>query len=241
MACASLTHVVTLTFLLSQGTLLTFLLGTYARCAQPEPLAIAFFRMFWLPALFVVPAITAPIFAGRLEDGTFATLRVLPLRLSSLLLGDWLVVYGYYLKLWLLSLFFPWVTLKMFPAVAQQMPFFPLSSVLGGGAFIALSGAFFIAVGLFVSSLVRHTSVAVVLGFLLLLAHFLAGEGLRHLENVTGLFLKIPLLSPDFCNVILQMEDFCRGRIDTRVVVLYAAGTLFFLFLTHLRLGRRSL
>jgi ABC-2 type transport system permease protein len=241
MGYSSVAYVVAVAFLLTMGFLFLFLLEEYTRFAQSELLAVAFFKTFWIPTLLVVPAITSSLFASRLEDGTFASLRVLPIRLSSIVIGNWFVAYGYYMTLWTVALFFPWITQKMFPEVAQQMPFFPMSSALGGWSFIALSGVFFIAIGLFTSSWVKSSLVSGVLTFVLLLAHFLSGEGLRRWEALSGKTFGSHLWSPDYYNVFLQMEDFCRGIVDTRVLVFYLAGTILFLFLTHLMLDRHSI
>ncbi|MDR0445239.1 MAG: hypothetical protein LBG98_03080 [Puniceicoccales bacterium] len=241
MCYSSVTYVVAIAFLFMMGFLFLFLLEEYTRFAQSELLVIAFFKAFWIPVLLVVPTITSSVFAGRLENGTFASLRVLPLRLSAIVLGNWWVVYGYYMTLWTMALFFPWITQKIFPEVAQQMPFFPLSYALGGWSFIALSGGFFIAMGLFASSLMRSSLVAGTLTFVFLLAHFLSAEGLRQWEALRGSSFGSHFLSPDYYGVFLQMEDFCRGIVDTRVVVFYLAGTIFFLFLVHLMLNRHPI
>jgi ABC-2 type transport system permease protein len=137
-------------------------------------------------------------------------------------------------------LLFPWVAIKVIPELMQQMPFFPIPYAFGGWCFIALSGALFIAIGLFTSSLMRSSLVSGVLTFLFLLAHFLAGTGLKQLEALWGKSFGNHFLSPDYYNIFLQMEDFCRGIIDTRVIVFYIPGTIFFLFLTHLMLSRHA-
>ncbi|MDR3143345.1 MAG: hypothetical protein LBT57_00600 [Puniceicoccales bacterium] len=237
---SSVSHIGAAAFLFAMGFLFLFLLEEYTRFAQSELLAIAFFKAFWIPSLLIIPAITASLFAERLGDRSFASLRILPIRLSSILLGDWLVAYAYYLSLWAIAMLFPWMAQVLFPEIGRSMPFFPLSCALGGYAFIALSGSFFIAIGLFCSSLLRSSLVSGVLSFAFLLAHFLSGEGLRQLEALRGKSFGPPFLSPDFYNVFLQMEDFCRGIIDTRVIAFYLAGTLFFLFLAHLMLDRHS-
>jgi ABC-2 type transport system permease protein len=237
---SAVSHVGAAAFLFTMGFLFLFLLEEYTRFGQSEPLALAFFKAFWIPSLLVIPALTASLFAERLGDRTFASLRVLPIRLSSLLLSDWLVAYAYYLALWAIALLFPWMTQLLFPEVAQSWPFFPLSWALGGYAFIALSGGFFIAIGLFCSSLMGSSLVSGVLSFGFLLAHFLSGEGLRQLEALRGKPFAPSFLSPDFYNVFLQMEDFCRGIVDTRVLIFYLAGTFFFLFLAQLLLERHS-
>jgi hypothetical protein len=99
---------------------------------------------------------------------------------------------------------------------------------------ILLAGAMFLAIGLWISSLVRSQMVAAmlalainlvfILGGLLILGGFLAppsdaGELSYRLLN----FISVPLHFS---------RDFCRGLIDTRHVVLYLSVTIACLFLT---------
>jgi ABC-type transport system involved in multi-copper enzyme maturation permease subunit len=100
---------------------------------------------------------------------------------------------------------------------------------------MALAGAMFLALGLFVSSLVRDQLVAALVslavGLLFILPGVLqldVGGGSRADRAVT--FFSVPLHFS---------ESFTRGLIDTRNLVLYASATVFWLFLTTLSLESR--
>jgi hypothetical protein len=99
-----------------------------------------------------------------------------------------------------------------------------VSSYLG----LALAGAMFLALGLFVSSLVRSQMVAALLALFLSLGFIVVG--LWRPEMDSGSLLYRVLF---FFTVPLHFShDFSRGIIDTRHLVLYASVALFCLFLT---------
>jgi hypothetical protein len=90
-----------------------------------------------------------------------------------------------------------------------------------------LAGAMFLAVGLFVSSLVRDQLVAAVIALALGLVFIVAG--FWRPENDGGLGYQLVY----FFSVPLHFDRaFTRGVIDTRPVVLYGSLTVFCLFLT---------
>jgi ABC-type transport system involved in multi-copper enzyme maturation permease subunit len=107
---------------------------------------------------------------------------------------------------------------------ARIDPYPVLSSYLG----LILAGSMLLALGLFVSSLVRDQLVA-----------FLVSLALSLVFIVTG-FRRPDLDSDNVFNQVVQFlslpqhlsEDFCRGLIDSRHVVLYGSVALFCLFLT---------
>src|SRR5689334_5122324 len=99
---------------------------------------------------------------------------------------------------------------------------------------LALAGAMFLALGLWVSSLVRSQIVAALVGLALNLVFILGGllvlGGFVPTPSDTGVF-SYRLLA--FLSVPLHFSrDFSRGLIDTRHVVLYASVALAGLFLT---------
>jgi ABC-2 type transport system permease protein len=99
-----------------------------------------------------------------------------------------------------------------------------LSSYVG----LILAGAMFLALGLFVSSLVRSQMVAALLAIFLSLG-FIALGFLRPDMDVGGLAYQVLF----FFTVPLHFErNFSRGLVDTRQLVLYGSVTLFCLFLT---------
>ena len=103
-------------------------------------------------------------------------------------------------------------------------PFPVLSSYLG----LALAGAMFLAVGLWVSSLVRSQMVAALVSLILSLLFVLAAFWRPEMD--TGSFGYQVLY---FFSVPLHFSrDFSRGLLDSRHIILYGSVALFCLFLT---------
>jgi len=99
-----------------------------------------------------------------------------------------------------------------------------LSTYLG----LALAGAMFLALGLFISSLVRNQLVAFLVSLALGLVFIVAGFWRPDLDIGNSFYQVIAFIS-----VPLHFSrDFCRGVVDTRHVTLYGSVALFSLFLT---------
>ena len=102
-------------------------------------------------------------------------------------------------------------------------PYPALATYLG----LFLAGAMFLAVGIFVSSLVRDQLVAAILAMALGLPFILAGffrpEAQGTLASQVVYYLSVPLHFD---------RSFTRGVVDSRPLVLYGSVTLFCLFLT---------
>lgn len=118
----------------------------------------------------------------------------------------------------------------VFEVIAGIDPMPIVTSYLG----LALAGAMFLALGLWVSSLVRNQLVAALLALALNLVFILGGllviDGILATPSDTNV-LWYRLLA--FASVPLHFSrDFARGLVDTRHVVLYLSVTLTGLFLT---------
>jgi ABC-type transport system involved in multi-copper enzyme maturation permease subunit len=99
-----------------------------------------------------------------------------------------------------------------------------LSSYLG----LALAGAMFLALGLLISSLVRSQMVAALISLAISLLFIVAGFWHTDMDRGTALYQVL-----FFFTVPLHFrEEFSRGWLDTRPLVLYGSVTLFCLFLT---------
>jgi ABC-type transport system involved in multi-copper enzyme maturation permease subunit len=112
------------------------------------------------------------------------------------------------------------------PVGANSWPVAPsvASSYLG----VFLAGAMFLALGLFVSSLVRNQMVAAMVALFLSLGFIVAGIWRPEMDTGT-----LPYRVLFFFSVPLHFaRDFSRGVIDSRHVVLYVSVALFCLFLT---------
>jgi ABC-2 type transport system permease protein len=181
---------------------------------------------FWLVYLFIPPLLTMRLFAEERSTGTLEMLMTAPLHDWQVVLSKYLACFLFYVVLWLPTLAYlpvllnwDWHTREIhidsWPVVA---------SYLG----LALAGAMFLALGLFVSSLVRSQMVAALLALFLSLGFIVVG--IWRPEMDTGSLLYRVLF---FFSVPLHFaRDFSRGIIDTRHLVLYVSVALFCLFLT---------
>jgi ABC-type transport system involved in multi-copper enzyme maturation permease subunit len=108
------------------------------------------------------------------------------------------------------------------PAGIDPMPV--ISSYLG----LFFAGAMFLSLGLFISSLVRSQMVAALVSLILSLVFIVAGFWRTEMDT-SSLFYQLVY----FFSVPLHFsQDFSRGLIDTRHLVLYGSVTVFCLFLT---------
>lgn len=201
---------------------------------------LAFYVVLWLPTLVYLPVLLdlrAPVWnlnaftpwavillAGLgvllitvvmflLQLGT--TARIVSLVL--LLLGGVAVGVGVYGHYWLDG-----EQVLRITAGIDPMPV--LSSYLG----VFLAGAMFLALGIFVSSLVRSQMVAALVSLVLCLPFIVPGFWRPSLGS-DDLYARVL----DFVAVPVHFSrDFSRGLVDTRHLLLYVSVSIFCLFLT---------
>lgn len=190
------------------------------------PVTEVFFNsfLFWIIVILVTPVITMRLFALEKATGTFETLMTTPVGDLEVVLAKYTAAMLFYLVMWLPAL----VCLLIVGHFANQKGALDAGTLGGVYLGIFLSGGLFLSAGCFASSLSRSQVVAAVIslaaGVVLLILAFLA-------QVVPATNQWHEQIVPYF-NLFKQMDDFTRGVVDTRTVVLYASLTLFFLFLT---------
>jgi ABC-2 type transport system permease protein len=174
---------------------------------------------FWLVFLFIPALLTMRLLAEERGSGTLEMLLTVPLRDWQIVASKYAACFAFYLLLWVPTLLY----LPVFSAAGVDLR--PAASCYLG---LALAGAMFLALGLFVSSLVRSQMVAALLSLALSLVFVIAGFWRSDVDTGTfGYRMK------SFLAVPLHFErNFTRGLVDTRQIVLYVSVTLFCLFLT---------
>lgn len=188
---------------------------------------------FWFAFLFIPPLLTMRLFAEERSTGTLEVLLTAPLRDWQVVLSKYIACFAFYVVMWLPTLLYlpvllNWNWQTMRPGVD---PWPVASSYLG----LALVGAMFIALGLFVSSLVRSQMVAALIAVALSLGFFAVGLG-RYAVEAGGIWDRVLT----FFHVPVHFtRDFSRGIVDTRHLVLYGSVTVFCLFLTARSLEAR--
>lgn len=225
-------------FLLLLGFIYLFILQDFTQYPQKSLPSIIFFSAFWIPVFFTVPLITMKSFAEERRLGTLETLMTTPVSSIQVVMSKFFAAYSYYCFLWVLTFSFPLIAHFTLPLGATQGRLLDFASNVGGGLFIALSGFFYIAIGIFASSLTRSQLVAGMLGFSMLFLVIVGGrllEALPLMETFNGLKVSI-----DYLQTFQQLDDFSRGVLDTRPVIFYFSNAFLLLGLTAIVVESKS-
>ena len=192
---------------------------------QEQMPATLFFSLFWIPVLLLVPMLTMRSFAEERRQGTIETLLASPLRPFHLVAAKFLAAYLFYLLAWSLTLLYPTITAIVLAQPATTSLLFDQGSLFGGLLFIATSGALFISIGIFTSSLTRSQLVAGMLSFSALFMITVGVAAIHMVELNPG---DSPLLNEalsTYFKVFDHFEDFSRGIVDTRPFVYYLSSS----------------
>jgi ABC-2 type transport system permease protein len=187
-----------------------------------------FFGSFFIQlVLFVVfiPAITMRSFSEEKKQGTLELLLTKPITDIELILGKYLSA----LTLVIITLS-PTILYFIVIKMIGPIPFWPfLTSLLG----YILMSAFFIGVGVFVSSLTENQIIAFIVSVLICLFFFLLGKLLIVFPvSVVSVF---EYLTTDY-----HLSNISRGVIDSRVLIYYFSMIFFTIFLTKVSLESRK-
>ena len=175
--------------------------------------------------LVVLPLITMRLFAEERKLGTLEALLTTPLTPSALVLSKFAGALVFYLILWLPVLVFLAILHKLTPPGTVQFPDF--GAMRAGFLGVSLVGGLYLSVGILMSSLTSNQIVAAISGFALLSITFF-----------TTLFLAFTATNPVvqvlgyYFSSFAHLQDFSRGVVDSRVVILYLTCTAWFLFAT---------
>jgi ABC-2 type transport system permease protein len=181
---------------------------------------------FWLVYLFIPPLLTMRLFAEERSSGTLEMLMTAPLHDWQVVLSKYLACFAFYVVLWIPTLVYLPVLLSLdwntgYVAI-DKWPV--VTSYLG----LALSGAMFLALGLWISSMVKSQMVSALLALALSLGFIVVGIWRPDMDTSSWLYRVLY-----FFSVPLHFaRDFSRGVIDSRHLVLYVSVALFCLFLT---------
>jgi len=180
---------------------------------------------FWIFTLFIVPIITMRLLAEERKAGTLEVLLTSPVSEGTVVLGKFLGALGFFLVVWIPSLVF-----ILYLASQTAVDF---GAVASGYLGIALIGAYFIAIGVFASTLSKNQIVAAILTFAMLIPLFSAGLFQSGADPSRQTII-------DYLNMWDHMDEFARGIVDTRRLVYYLSGMAFFLFLSTVVLSSKK-
>lgn len=207
------------------GMSFTLLLEMLNAKPLDQPITEVFYNthVFWLILLVATPIVTMRSFALEKGSGTFETLMTAPVDDLEVVLAKFTGSLIFFLLLWLPLLVYPFI-LRHYASDPMLVSWGPLAGTFLG---IFLLGCLYVSLGCFASSLTGNQLVAAMNAFALGMAVFLLGL-LAQLDSLqTGWQHQV------VSHIALweHMRDFSRGIVDTRHIVFYLSGTVFFLFL----------
>jgi ABC-2 type transport system permease protein len=185
---------------------------------------------FWFLLIILVPILTMRLFSEEYKTGTIEMLLTAPVKDGDVLLSKFFGVLFFYLLLWIPSL----LGLAIFQAVTHQAV--PVAWIPLGFSYlmVTLVGMLYLSIGLFASVLTRNQAVAAMISFTMIALLFFSGF-LSYLVRDPGWREAL-----SYIFTLEQMRSFSAGLFDSRPVVFYLSGTVFFLILTRqVMAGRR--
>ncbi len=241
LAISMSTYVAGAVFLLLMGGIYWVALGQATYGSSDSTPAEDYFKIFWLPLLFIVPLITMRSFPEERRIGTLAALLSTPVRPYQIVLAKFGAAYALYLMLWLLAMLFPVIAWLMLKSYHPDPRLLSPASLQGGFAFIAVSGLFYVSVGILAASLTRSTLVAALLSFCGLFLLVILGSLLRQYVPFDAVSWTSWLREPtDYFDMFKHLESFTRGVVDTRPLFLFGSGTLLAIGLTTITIESKA-
>ena len=191
------------------------------------PMQFMFNHWFWLVFLFIPPLLTMRLLAEERSSGTLEMLMTAPLRSWQIVLSKYLACLAFYVVMWLPTLaYLPVLTDWQVGHTLTRIDPWPIITTYIG---LFLAGAMFLALGLCISSMMKSQIVAAVVSFFVGLIFIVWDYWRPEAMDRGGLLYRILF----YFTVPLHFEqNFGRGLLDTRQIVLYCSATLFLLFLT---------
>lgn len=182
--------------------------------------------LFWLVFLFIPPLLTMRLFAEERGSGTLEMLLTAPLRDWQVVFAKYAACLAFYVLMWAPTLvYLPVLTDWQWGTWRSGIDPWPIATTYLG---LVLAGAMFLALGLFVSSLVKSQLLAALLALFVGLLFIVPGIWRPEMDT-SSLVYQILF----YVTVPLHFErNFGRGLVDTRQLVLYGSVAFLCLFLT---------
>jgi ABC-2 type transport system permease protein len=176
-----------------------------------------FFGDMAIVLLLMLPLITMRAYAEEKKMGTIELLFTYPISDGAVLAGKF-AASMFTLLTMLVGTLLPLILLETFAHLDWGL-------ILSGYLGILLLGASFIALGIFTSSLTENQIIAAVLSFGAFLLFWIIGWAKSFAGPPLGLIL-------EHISIVVHLDSFVRGLIDSRDLVFYLVFIFFWLFVT---------
>jgi ABC-2 type transport system permease protein len=217
-------YVMLTVFLLVQGLSL-YLFASYFATSQYTPGAVTqtpltmFFgnsTLYYIVLLAFVPLMTMRLIAEEKRSGTLEQLLTVPITEWQLVLGKYLAAVVFWIALWVPTTLYVWI-LSHYGDIDTGVVASSYLGVLG-------IGAYYLAIGLFMSAISRSQIVAAALTFLVVMLLFLLG--IFEMINPSGEAAAVL----EVVSVWGHMADFSKGIVDSRYLIFQASVVVVSLF-----------
>jgi ABC-2 type transport system permease protein len=206
-------YVVAAVFLVATGYLFTNDILVTGAEATVKPMLDSIAKIL----VFAIPLLTMRVLADEFASGTIETLMTAPVTDTEVVTSKFLGVLVFYVALLATTLFHV-IILSRYGGSQWGVVLFSYFGMI-------LLGSLYVSVGVFASALTRYQLVAAIIAVGVLSVFTLAVDAIAvRLGGVWRTAL-------GYVNVLKHFEDFSKGIFDTRALVFFVSGTLFFLFL----------
>ena len=192
-----------------------------------------FLSVFWVPVLFLVPMLTMKSLSEERRMGTLGTLMTTPVKAWQIVLAKFLACYIFYVLLWISTFAYPIITAMLIPET-ETSGMFDIRQMLTGYAFVFVSGAMYVAIGIFASSLTRSTLVSGMLSFCMLFFAIVGWGLMSNLPVADNGILAFVEKPAEYVHTFKHLEDFSMSVMDTRPFFLYISTACLLLAFTSL-------
>jgi len=198
-----------------------FWLQTQVNAVYPEPIVEHLLGGFWtiIPVMFVVPALTMRLISEEKRTGTFEVLVCAPVSETPIVVSKLLAALVFYMLTWVV-----WGAILIALRMDNSGRVFEYRPLLSFYLAVAVSGAAFLAMGLFFSALTRNQIIAAVLTFVGMLALVF----IYFASNFAGPEWR-PLLS--HLTFLGLWWDALEGRLHLRDIIIQLSIAVFWSFL----------
>ncbi len=213
-----LAYVVLFFFLMVNAFIFIYLVGELNNPASGGGAPfVYYFTASWLTLLLIAPVLTMRLVSEELRSGSIEVLMTAPVTEGQVIAGKFLASFTFYAFLWLPTLAYA-LTISAFEKVDW-------GPVLAGYVGVLLIGALFLSIGTFASAMTRSQLLAAMTTTALLFILFLVGVFDRLASSDAA------KKAIGYVNVWSHIDEFASGIVDSRRLVFYLSGTVFFLFL----------
>ena len=196
---------------------------------------LQFDTLSWLPTLWVMVLMVATIltmrmFAEEKRSGTLEMLMTVPVTETEVVLGKYAAALTLFILIFAPTASYVFI-LRRFSTAMGPIDVLPIAC---GYLMLLLIGAFYVSIGLLLSSLSRSQIVSAVTCFSVLCVVFLLVSSLEQVlrdQAVTALQYRVARVL-EYLSAFRHVRDFSRGVLDSRPVVLYLSGIALMLFTT---------